>query len=154
MQRTNWTDKKQANAATFRRAGGGGSSSGMADLAPLACNLDALSPEERRRRAALADEITAAFRHVRETADGYAARIDDDPALCRRALEWLLLERRCCPFLDLNLALGGEQGAIWIHFGGGPAVKEFLSAAGLAARATDGPHAAMTCRAVGGRCTC
>jgi hypothetical protein len=135
MQQANWTATNQANPATFRGRGGDDSSCEMPDAAVLVCDLAALSPDEQRQRAALADEITAAFREVRETEDGYAARIDDDPALCRRALEWLLLERRCCPFLDLRLALTREGGPLWLHFGGGPGVKEFLAAAGLAPQA-------------------
>jgi hypothetical protein len=122
----------------------------MADPTPLACNLGALSADEQHRRAALADDIAAVFREVRETEDGYAARIDDDPALCRRALEWLLLERRCCPFLDLRLVLEGERGPVWIHFRGGPGVKAFLAAAGLAARAAGGAETTTASRG----CSC
>jgi len=112
----------------------------MATPEPLACDLGALTADEQRCRAALAAQLTAAFREVRETADGYAARLDD-VALCRDALEWLLLERRCCPFFDLRLTLDAGNGPVWIHFGGGPGVKEFLAAAGLAPRS-----AAVACR--------
>ena len=73
---------------------------------------------------------------------------------CRRALEWLLLERRCCPFFDLRLALAGERGSVWIHFGGGPGVKEFLAAAGLATRAATTTQSASAPGAAVGRCTC
>ena len=66
--------------------------------------------------------------------DGYAARLDPDPAILRDALDWLMLERRCCPFLRLELAFEPSDGAAWISFRGGPAVKEFLAAAGFHAR--------------------
>jgi len=141
MQQTNWLSHDQANAGPFRRHWGGGSCVGMVTPEPLICNLGALTADEQRRRAALAAELTAAFREVRETADGYAARLDDDAALCRLALEWLLLERRCCPFFDLRLTLDAGNGPVWIHFAGGPGVKEFLAAAGLAPRG-----AAAACR--------
>jgi hypothetical protein len=100
----------------------------------IVCDLAALDVGEQRRRAALATRLMGAFTEIRETIDGYAARLDHDPGTCREALEWLLLERRCCPFLRLELRLGPGEGPLWIHFGGGPGVKEFLSAAGLAAR--------------------
>jgi hypothetical protein len=97
----------------------------------LACDLGALSSEERARRSTLASRVSARFRSVRETSDGYAARLDPDPAVVRDTLEWLLLERRCCPFSHLELAFEPTDGPIWLQFGGGPGVKEFLAAAGL-----------------------
>ena len=101
---------------------------------PIACNLDALDADERRRRETLATRLRAAFGEIRETDDGYAARLAPDTSICGEVLEWLLLERRCCPFLRLEMRLDPEDGPLWIHFGGGPGVKAFLAAAGLAAR--------------------
>jgi hypothetical protein len=101
---------------------------------PLACDLGALDADERARRSALASRTTARFREVQEVADGYAARLDPDPATAREALEWLLLERRCCPFLRLELSFEPSDGSAWLRFGGGPGVKEFLAAAGLNAQ--------------------
>ncbi len=104
----------------------------MSDTQPvLACDLDALSPEERTRRSIVAARVSARFREVRETPDGYAARLD--PQLTQDALDWLLLERRCCPFLRLELRFEPAAGPVWLGFGGGPGVKEFLGAAGLKA---------------------
>jgi hypothetical protein len=100
---------------------------------PLACDLGALGRDEQARRAALAGRVTARFLEVRETADGYAARIDADATLAREVLDWFLLERRCCPFLRLEMRFDAD-GATWLGFGGGPGVKEFLAANGLAAR--------------------
>jgi hypothetical protein len=78
--------------------------------------------------------MTRRFVEVRETADGYAARLGADAALAREALEWILLERRCCPFLRLELAFDPEAEVMWLRFGGGPGVKAFLRAAGVTAR--------------------
>jgi len=106
----------------------------MNDRQPaLACDLGALSGEERSRRSALASRVSSRFREVQETPDGYAARLDPDAALVQDALDWLLLERRCCPFLRLELRFEPSTGPVWLRFGGGPGVKEFLAAAGLKA---------------------
>ena len=106
----------------------------MSDTQPaIACNLGALSAEERTRRSAAAARVSARFREVRETSDGYAARLDEDPQLLQDALDWLLLERRCCPFLRLELRLDPSDGPVWLGFSGGPGVKEFLAAAGFIA---------------------
>jgi hypothetical protein len=97
----------------------------------IACDLDALTPAERARRAELAAAVTARVREVRETDDGFAARLDADPDACREALDWLLLERLCCPFLDAALRLASSDGSLWLHLGGRAGVKEFLAAAGF-----------------------
>ena len=67
--------------------------------------------------------------------DGYAGCLDPDSATLRDALDWLLLERRCCPFLQLELSFEPSDGPVWLRFRGGPGVKEFLAAAGLNASA-------------------
>jgi hypothetical protein len=102
----------------------------------FACDLDALSRDERARRSDVASRVSGRFREVRETSDGYAARLDPDPELMQEALDWLLLERRCCPFLRLELHFEPSIGPAWLQFGGGPGVKEFLTAAGFKADAS------------------
>src|SRR5262249_4569187 len=92
----------------------------------LACDLGALSREDQARRSTLASRVSSRFREVRETADGYAARLDAEMALARDAFDLILLEARCCPFLRLELSLELSAGPVWLRFGGGPGVKEFL----------------------------
>ena len=106
----------------------------MAETPALACRLDALDRGEQSARAALAEEITARFVSVEETGDGYLARLPYDAAVARDALAWMLLERRCCPFLSLELGFEPQSEAMWIRFGGGRGVKAFLTSAGLGAR--------------------
>lgn len=106
----------------------------MSDTQPvLACDLGALTGDERARRSTLASRVAAQFREVQEISDGYAACLDSDPAILRDAFDWLLLERRCCPFLRLELSFEPSNGVVWFRFRGGPRVKEFLAAAGLKA---------------------
>jgi hypothetical protein len=101
---------------------------------PIACNLGALDRDEQRRRAELARAVVGHAAATTETSDGYALRFDDDPVLLRDAIDWIRLERRCCPFLRFELTFDPENGPLWLRLGGGPGVKEFLSANGLAAR--------------------
>lgn len=106
----------------------------MSETQPaLACDLGALSADERARRSALASHVFARFRGVEELPDGYAGSLDPDSAIVHDALDWLLLERRCCPFLRLELSFEPSHGPVSVRFRGGPGVKEFLAAAGLKA---------------------
>ena len=104
----------------------------MSHPAPLACNLDALNLEERAHRAELAAKVRRLATRIVEQDDGYALRLDFDPAAAREAFEWLLLETRCCPFLRLGLSFEPEKGPLWVSLGGGSAeIKAFLASAGL-----------------------
>ena len=97
----------------------------MSDRQPaLACNLEALSGDERARRSTLASLVTARFREVQEVSDGYAGCLDPDPASVQDALDWLLLERRCCPFLRLELSFEPWFQSVSSQE---PAVKRFQS---------------------------
>lgn len=102
---------------------------------PIACNLGALDADGRARRAALAARVMSLVTDVHERADGYALRLDPTAEASREALEWFLLEHRCCPFLRLEVVLEPDPGSLWLRLSGGPGVKEFLAQAGLAARA-------------------
>jgi hypothetical protein len=108
----------------------------MASAQPsvIACDLGALSPAERDRRAMLARILVSRAQSVQELADGYALELPVTSSLAHESLEWLLLERRCCKFLHLELELEPEEGSLWLRLRGGPGVKEFLLAAGVVAR--------------------
>ncbi len=102
-----------------------------ADDPAIACRLDALTPEERERRATLAQELISQARSVKELSDGYEFQLPGTASLAHQALDWLLLERRCCEFFRLELELEPKQGPLWLRLRGGSGVKEFLSTAGI-----------------------
>ncbi len=97
----------------------------------IACNLDALSPSERARRSELARIIQKSSTSLDETDSGYRVQLPDDSEICERALELILLERRCCPFLSLALAFEPGNGAVALAIGGAPGVKQFLTENGI-----------------------
>jgi hypothetical protein len=95
---------------------------------PIACRLDALSPAERQRQKTLRTQLDAAVVRVSETADGYVFIYRDDSDVLLQAAEWLALERRCCPFLDFELAWRADSQAPTLRVGGSdPAVKTFIA---------------------------
>lgn len=98
----------------------------------IACNLNALTAGERRMRAELAARIQSLAAPRVELEDGYALPLPFEPDVARQALEWILLERRCCPFLRMELVVEAEQGPLWVRLRGGAGVKEFLRIAALA----------------------
>ena len=94
---------------------------------PLACRLDALDRDEQSRRAVLAEQVLGRAAEVRETACGYEARLPADASLAREVTDWMLLERRCCPFLAFTLEVAANQGDVWLDIHGEPGVKDFVA---------------------------
>lgn len=91
---------------------------------PIACNLSAFSPDERRRYDALRSRIASAIQDVQSTDRGFRLRVDTvipPPEIA----EWIALERRCCPFMDVSVAIKRDD-TTWVELSGSRAVRDFL----------------------------
>ena len=100
---------------------------------PIACNLGALSPEERVRRSELALRVREAAQGMTELETGFSVEFGTDDGVLRDALELCLLERRCCTFLELTLRLEPAGGPVSLRISGPSGVKEFLAKNGILA---------------------
>lgn len=100
----------------------------MAPDVPIVCRLDAFGPRERERHTALSREVRARVDAVEDLPRGLAFRFAEDPGFSRRLIEWVALERRCCPFLEFELVLGEEGEPVILRLTGGEGVKDFLAA--------------------------
>jgi hypothetical protein len=100
----------------------------------LACNVLALSPEERFRHF---NEIGPALRllrkRVRELDDGFEFEFPGDSATLRLLAEWIIQERECCRFFEITLRLEPEGGAAWLCLTGSKRMAELaLGSFGIA----------------------
>lgn len=89
----------------------------------FACNLKALTPEQRTRHARLTRDLLAGVTERRELPDGYAFRIH---AALSDVGEWIAAERKCCPFFRFRLEVSGEEE--WLSIQGAEGVKQFIAA--------------------------
>ena len=90
--------------------------------------MDALSSEERLRRAELFARLTDAAGHVDELPNGFAVRFPSTANIWMIAAEFVTLESRCCPFLSFSLGVeGDDDGLMSLCITGRPGVKEFLA---------------------------
>jgi hypothetical protein len=96
-------------------------------VSPLACNAFALSPEARKRHF---DEVGPALlklkKSTRELPDGYEFELPADKAAWQLLAEWVIDERLCCPFLDIELRFSRENGPLFLRLTGRPGTKEFI----------------------------
>jgi hypothetical protein len=96
--------------------------------AVFACNLKAITADERPRYHELMKRLRLAVRNRSEIANGYTFKLDSKAITLPEAAEWISMERLCCPFLTLQLSVSANQ-PHWILTLTGPAgVKPLIQA--------------------------
>ena len=93
---------------------------------PFACDLSAMSPEQRKRKEGLGATLRSLRKGVRELPDGFEFELPSDPSTFQAAAEWAGLERLCCPFFDFDLRLEREGGPLRLRLTGREGVKQFI----------------------------
>jgi len=94
----------------------------------FACNMSAMSPEQRARHKVIVSELLGAVLDTRELSDGYAARFAADPSLVMLVAEFIALEHLCCPFFTLGLKAEPDRGPLWLKITGPEGIKPFIRA--------------------------
>lgn len=94
----------------------------------FACDMSALTPEQRKRHHALAQKLRAAVIEFKELPDGYAARLPSQPEIVFCAAEFITLERLCCPFFTLAVEIANDLGTVWLKITGREDIKPFIRA--------------------------
>lgn len=90
----------------------------------FACNPAAMDKEQRARYSVLTKQLFASRREIQEFPDGYAVRFSANPQTIKDAAEFITYERLCCPFLNFEMAVEGEN--LSLRLKGEEGVKEFL----------------------------
>ena len=94
---------------------------------PFACNAFALSQEVRKRHfEELGPALLKLKKSTRELPDGYEFELPADKATWQLLTEWVIDERLCCPFLDIELRFSREGGPLWLRLTGRSGTKEFI----------------------------
>ena len=96
-------------------------------LPPIACNLKALTSEQRKQLEKLGEHVISAITTSRELSDGYAFRVDPAKASLMEVAQWLDVWRRCCPFYEFQIDYHAADGNIWLSVKGRPGVKEYIA---------------------------
>ncbi len=93
---------------------------------PIACNLKALTPEQRKQLGQIGQHVISAISTSRELNDGYAFRIEPAKASIVDVAQWLDVWRRCCPFYEFQIDFYAADRTVWLSVKGRPGVKEYL----------------------------
>ena len=112
------TNKPEGNASARQQA----------DETPFACNMQAISAEERPRHLTVIEQMKQAVKEVKELPDGYAFRFDASQPTILLVSEFIARERACCPFFTFELLVERNNGPLWLNLRGREGVKEFIIA--------------------------
>lgn len=93
---------------------------------PILCTLN--DAEFRARERDVLQKIKASVLSTNETDNGYTFRFPSDDASFAALNEFIVLERRCCPFLDFKITVPRGLGDIDLELSGPDGAKEFISA--------------------------
>ena len=91
---------------------------------PFYCDMNALTPDQRRRHGELAAVLRPAVDDFRELSNGYEARLSAD--LSAELSEFCRLELLCCPFFRLEIIQ--REGASVLSITGEGDIKPFIRA--------------------------
>ena len=98
----------------------------MEDKIPIICTLN--DAEFRRRERDILLKIRASVLSTNETDSGYSFRFPSDDASFAALNEFIVLERRCCPFLDFKMTVPRGDADILLELSGPRGAKEFIAA--------------------------
>jgi hypothetical protein len=93
---------------------------------PIACNMKALTPQQRKQMSEIGKQVIAAITASRELNDGYAFQVDPKEASLLEVAHWLDLWRRCCPFYEFQIDFHAADAGLWLSVKGRPGVKAFI----------------------------
>lgn len=92
---------------------------------PINCRLES---RDRPARESLVRELRRSSVGIEELDDGYALRFPGSDEWASRLFEVVMLERECCPFVDLELVFERALGPIWLRLRGGNEAKSLFEA--------------------------
>src|SRR5580704_10713487 len=92
----------------------------------LTCNINGILPQERTRYERLVEAVRRAVKERLELPDGYAFQLDTIQISTGQLVEWVELERQCCPFFGFEVRWEGKNGPVWLRLTGPEGIKEFI----------------------------
>ena len=98
----------------------------MGKESPFACVMDAIDPDKRPLHIANSKDLFQSVREIRELANGYAFRLENERDVLVKLAEFIFFEKLCCPFFGFTVEVEPEGGNVWLHLTGREGVKPFI----------------------------
>jgi hypothetical protein len=92
----------------------------------LTCNISGIPSQGRARYGQLVETLRHAIEQRQELSDGFAFQMDTKQINTTQLVEWIELERLCCPFFGFEVHWDRQNGTVWLHLTGPEGVKGFI----------------------------
>ncbi len=93
---------------------------------PIACDMTAIPSERRQGHLTTSRELFSQIEEFRELSNGYEFRFASGSDLVMKLVEFVALEKLCCPFLSFVIEVEPEGGPVWLRLTGREGVKMFI----------------------------
>ena len=93
---------------------------------PLICNMDVFTPAEREQHIQTTAELYKTVQAIQEIENGYLFNFPDKIETITKLAEFIINERRCCPFLEFTVNLEPNNKPITLLLTGPEGTQEFL----------------------------
>jgi hypothetical protein len=93
---------------------------------PVACCHTVFTKEQRVEYKGTWDELEKRRIGILEIEKGFEYQFSGDSDTLRLIYEWIILERKCCPFLTFTVSAGQEKEPILLRLTGNEEAKAFL----------------------------
>lgn len=94
----------------------------------FACDMTALTAEQRAAHSAVIGQLFGAVREIRHVGAGYRFVLELDHRTLDRIAQFIALERRCCPFFDFTVGVPAEVDHAEFAITGPDGVHHFIQA--------------------------
>src|SRR5690606_32116456 len=94
----------------------------------FACDMTALTAAQRAGHSTVVGQLFGAVREIRHVPNGYHFVLELDHGTLDRIAQFIVLERRCCPFFDFTLRVPAEGGEVALAITGPDGVHPFIQA--------------------------
>lgn len=95
---------------------------------PFACDMTALSSQQRTRHYELAALVQLSLIAVHELPDGYDFEFAWSPDTYEALAELAPLEHACCPFFDIGIRIESGSNNLYWRLTGQEGIKPFIRA--------------------------
>jgi hypothetical protein len=100
----------------------------MNNSTPFACDMTALSSDQRARHHELAALLQSSLAAIREVPDGYEFEFSWKTEAYAALAEITPLEHACCPFFDISIRSESESNKLSWRLTGREGIKPFIRA--------------------------
>ena len=97
----------------------------MSSPSPFACDMMALSPEQRSRHQELVAFLQTSLSAIQEISNGYDFEFPFEPAIYDALIQITPLEHACCPFFAIGIRLNSANRLFW-QLTGDHGIKQFV----------------------------